>query len=58
MDLFHVNKTPYALRYIGGDPEVITNSVLYKSDWYISCNLCHIPNDECNRSVATPCHTA
>jgi len=34
------SETPYALRCIG-DPEVITNSVLYKSDWYISCNLCH-----------------
>ena len=27
MDLFHVHETPYALRCIGDDPEVITNSV-------------------------------
>jgi len=27
MDLFHVHEIPYALRCIGDDPEVITNSV-------------------------------
>ena len=27
MELFHVHETPYALRCIADDPEVITNSV-------------------------------
>jgi len=42
MDLVHAHDTLYAQRCMGDYPELITNSVLYKSDWYISCNLCHI----------------